>query len=92
MAFEWPRGRATRRDYRLVFATEAGHRVLADLYRRTMLQPITADPSHAIFIQGMQTVFRLVARRLRLPPEDLARAAAYDDDRAFVTHTGEEND
>lgn len=50
-----------RRDYRTVFATVEGRRVLRDLNRFCMYVAPTADPNEAVFAMGMQRVFRRIA-------------------------------
>jgi len=48
------------RDYRAVFETDAGQRVLRDLHRFCVLSAPSADPNEAVFTMGMQRVFRRI--------------------------------
>lgn len=48
------------RDYRAVFETEPGRRVLRDLHRFCVLTTPSADPHEAVFSMGMQRVFRRI--------------------------------
>lgn len=52
--------RRRHRDYRAVFRTEAGQRVLRDLHRFCVLAAPSADPNEAVFTMGMQRVFRRI--------------------------------
>lgn len=61
-----------KRDYRVVFATPEGRRVLGDLHRFCMLVAPTADANEAVFAMGMQRVFRRIASLARTG-EDIAR-------------------
>lgn len=52
--------RRRHRDYRAVFQTEPGQRVLRDLHRFCVLAAPSADPNEALFTMGMQRVFRRI--------------------------------
>ncbi len=54
-----------KRDYRAVFASEEGRRVLRDLSRFCMYVAPTADANEAVFAMGMQRVFRRIAAMAR---------------------------
>lgn len=55
------RMRQRYRDYREVFSSEPGQRVLRDLHRFCVLATPSADPNDAVFAMGMQRVFRRIA-------------------------------
>lgn len=53
--------RRDRRAYRETFESDAGRHVLADLHRFCMCATPTAEPNEAVFVMGMQRVFRRIA-------------------------------
>lgn len=63
--------RARRRDYAAVFATQAGRRVLRDLFQFCMQPVPTADANEAVFAMGMQRVFRRIQAMTRLDTGEL---------------------
>lgn len=71
-----------KRDYRVVFSSDEGRRVLRDLNRFCMYVAPTADANEAVFAMGMQRVFRRIA----------ALARAGEDPMLNEIHTGQEND
>ena len=71
-----------KRDYRVVFSSPEGRRVLRDLNRFCMYAAPTADANEAVFAMGMQLVFRRIA--------SLARAG--DDPMLSEIQSGQEND
>jgi len=70
------------RDYRAIFETDAGHRVLRDLHRFCVLSTPSADPNEAVFTMGMQRVFRRVVALSGTRDETLVRFATsqHEDD------------
>lgn len=70
------------RDYRAVFETEAGCRVLRDLHRFCVLSTPSADPNEAVFTMGMQRVFRRIIAFSGTSDEALVRFATsqYEDE------------
>ena len=70
------------RDYRLVFSSPEGRRVLRDLNRFCMYVAPTADANEAVFAMGMQRVFRRIA----------ALARAGDDPMLNEIQSGQESD
>jgi len=54
-----------KRDYRAVFSSDEGRRVLRDLNRFCMYVAPTADANEAVFAMGMQRVFRRIAALAR---------------------------
>jgi hypothetical protein len=66
-----------RADYEATFASEAGRRVLADLYRFChMDQPSFAvDPCITAFNEGRRRVFLRILGILRLTDADIIRLA-----------------
>ncbi|MEP4379752.1 MAG: hypothetical protein ABJ215_01125 [Alphaproteobacteria bacterium] len=71
-----------KHDYRVVFSTPEGKRVLRDLNRFCMYAAPTADANEAVFTMGMQRVFRRIA----------AMARADEDAMLNEFQTGQEND
>lgn len=71
-----------RRDYRVVFASPEGQRVMRDLNRFCMYGTPSADANAAVFTMGMQRVFRRIA----------ALARAGDDPMLNEIQTGQESD
>lgn len=54
-----------KRDYRVVFSSDEGRRVLRDLNWFCMYVAPTADANEAVFAMGMQRVFRRIAALAR---------------------------
>ena len=69
-------------DYRRTFSTPEGERVLKDLHRFCH-ETTTSDPNEALYVMGMQRVYRRIASMMKLPPED---------EIAFDTETETENE
>lgn len=64
-----------RGDYRATFETEAGARVLADLYRFCLMdQPSFAvDPAVTAFNEGRRRVFLRILGLMRLSDQDVLK-------------------
>lgn len=73
-----------KRDYREVFSSDEGRRVLRDLNRFCMYVAPTADPNEAVFAMGMQRVFRRIVAMSRadedVMPTEFQHEQESDDD------------
>jgi hypothetical protein len=69
--------RQRRADYHAVFTSEAGRRVLADLYRFCLMdQPCFAgDPHATAFNEGRRRVFLRILAVLRMTENDILQLA-----------------
>lgn len=67
--------RRRNRDYREVFGTDAGQRVMRDLHRFCVLGTPSADPNEAVFTMGMQRVFRRITALSNTSEETLLALA-----------------
>lgn len=69
------------RAYQEVFATEAGHLVLADLQhkfgftRRSMFEVAGGDPTKVVFCEGQRSVLVYIGRLLETDPNELDKQA-----------------
>lgn len=76
MALDFPHIRRRRLAYRRTFDSDDGRAVLRDLHKFCMEATPTADPNEAVFVMGMQRVFRRIVNMAKLP-EDF-EIEAYD--------------
>lgn len=61
--------RTRRRAYRRTFDTDDGRIVLKDLHKFCMQTNPTTDPNEAVFVQGLQRVFRRIAHFASVPED-----------------------